>query len=225
MKSHLTSCNRLALIFLLCAISVVRSYAFDLTEDIDATEVDVWELTLEENIGYPEIPNAVSKQIKSLIKQQYEHLQSFYKQFRKQGFEVRLIRNDEVIKITMPADSFFAKDSSNFNIKNGSKYWLTILGYLRITEFYRVIISVHHDNTINGDAANDLTYKRVLAITDWLSLKTVNSRNVIPYSMGNDYPLTKDNSSKNRAKNRRIEIFIFPGKTMIDLAKENKLLR
>lgn len=225
MKSRLISCKRLVLIFLLCAISVAPSFAFDLTEDIDSAEIDVWELTLEENISYPEIPNTVSKQIRPLIKQQYEQLQSFYKQFRKQGFEVRLIRNDELIKITMPADSFFAKNSNNFNIKNGNKYWSAILGYLRITEFYRVIISMHHDNTTNDDAANDLTYKRVLAITDWLSLKTVNARNVIPYSMGNDYPLTKDNSSKSHAKNRRIEVFIFPGKTMIDLAKENKLLR
>ena len=35
------------------------------------------------------------------------------------------------------------------------------------------------------------------------------------YPMGNDQPLVKDNSAKNRALNRRLEIYIVPGTDFI----------
>lgn len=210
------------LCFLLLS-SLIRVQAFELIEDADPDETDVWELTLEENVNYPKIPGDVSKKVKSLINTQYTQLQAKYKDYKKQGFDVRLKRNDEVIKVTMPADQFFGKNAYNFNTKNGERYFAPLLPYLRIKEFYRVVISIHHDNSLSDNEANELTYNRVLSLTDWLSYKSANALGIVPYSMGNDYPVSRDNSSKSRAKNRRIEIFIFPGKTMIDLAKENKL--
>lgn len=226
MKILLTYFNVTKIILSICFLwlsSLTPVNAFELIEDIDPDDVDVWELTIEENINYPKIPEDVSKKIKSLIKGQYSQLQLAYKDLKKQGVDVRLIRSDEVIKVTMPADVFFGKNAYNFNTKNGEKYLEPILQYLRIKEFYRVIVAIHHDNSITDNEARELTYNRVLSLTDWLSYRSANAHGVVPYSMGYDYPITKDNSSKGRTKNRRVEIFILPGKIMIDLAKENKL--
>ena len=41
--------------------------------------------------------------------------------------------------------------------------------------------------------------------------------------MGNDELLTSDKSKKGQKMNRRLEIYIIPGKLMIELATENKL--
>ena len=68
-----------------------------------------------------------------------------------------------------------------------------------------------------------MTYERVLSIVEWSQKKHQNAKYIIPYSMGNDELLTSDKSKKGQKMNRRLEIYIIPGKLMIELATENKL--
>ena len=77
---------------------------------------------------------------------------------------------------------------------------------------------MHHDETLNSSQADEITHKRVFKLIDEIAEMTPNASYVIPYSMGNSYPITK-----NSLKNKRLEIFILPGQTMLELAIENKI--
>ena len=194
-----------------------ESFALDLTIDIDSIDgIDVWDLAIEENVNYPIVPQQMQSQISQHIKTQYEYLKS-------KGYSIKLIRNNEVLMITIPIDSLFRTNMYNYIKKSGEESLCPLIQYLKIKEMYRMILAVHHDDTLSSESADILTYERVLYLIDWLSSKTANANDVIPYSMGNAYPITSDKSSYGREKNRRLEIFIVPGKTMLELADEKKL--
>ena len=63
----------------------------------------------------------------------------------------------------------------------------------------------------------------MLTLADWMQENCVNGINVVPYSMGNEYPIVSNSTKEGRKKNRRLDVYIFPGKTMLDIAKDNKL--
>lgn len=192
----------------------LQSNAFELVEDTDT--IDIWSLSVEENIKYPVVPNDVVAVVKQNINCQYNIL-------KKLGYNVRLVRNNEVIMITIPIDNLFKANVYNEILQQGKKKLEPILPFLRIKEMYRVVLLLHHDNSLSPKDADFITNERVLTLSEWFIAKNNNARNIIPYSMGVDYPVTTNTSKTGREKNRRLEIFILPGQTMIDLAKDNKL--
>ena len=213
MKKH--SKNFKASIFVILFVALIYSSAcaFDFTEDVDPNEIDVWDLVLEENLNYPPIPSDVVSEIRQIIKSDYTKL-------KKLGYDVSLIRNDEVIKITISIDNLFEFDSSEFLVEDGAKYFEPLIPYIRVTDAYRVIMVAHHDFSLESEEAEELTYNRVINIIKWLKTKHANAKNIIPYSMGNDDPLTSDKSKKGQKKNRRLDVYILPGKYIIKYVKE-----
>ena len=218
MKIHLMNFKNNHIIFLILMLIMQTShcFAFEFTEDKDIDEEDVWELNLEDNISYPSIPESLHSVIKKNIEKQYKNL-------KKQGYNVSQVRNDEVIKIVLSVDEIFKTNTSEVSAHNCEKYLNPIIPYLKITDLYRVIFTIHHDNSLNSSDADKLTQARVFSVIDWLQLKHQNAKNIIPYSMGNEDPITMDRSKKAQKKNRRLEIYIIPGKLMVELANENKL--
>ena len=207
-------CTKLFISVVLIIFISLQSNAFELVEDTDT--IDVWSLSVEENIKYPIVPNDVVALVKQNINYQYNNLKEL-------GYNVRLVRNNEVIMITIPIDNLFLSNVYSEILPHGKKRLEPILSIFRIKEMYRVVLLLHHDNSLNPQDADFITNERVLTLSEWFIAKNNNAKNIIPYSMGVDYPITTDTSKKGRAKNRRLEIFILPGQTMIDLAKDNKL--
>lgn len=201
---------------LILMIVVVISYSFDLIENNDAEDINFEELSISENINYPIIPN----ELRSII---IKEIGSQYNQLKKTGYTVNLIRNNEVIQLTIPIDELFDSNSYLKIKDSGTLCLIPILKYLKVKQLYRIIISCHHDRSLTETEADFITKERVLTLADWLSTQSHNAQNVIAYYMGNEYPLVSDLSVKDRKKNRRLEIFLIPGKTMIELAKDNKL--
>ena len=83
-------------LILMLIIQTSHCYAFEFTED-KGFEEDVWELNFGENLLYPSIPTPLHSVISNNIKEQYEKL-------KKQGYNVTLERNGEVIRIVLSAD-------------------------------------------------------------------------------------------------------------------------
>ena len=218
MKKHLIfyKINYKIILFILVSFISCPSYGFDLTVPINSDEIDVWELLLEENICYPNIPVDVSSQVKTKIERQYKSL-------KKKGFNVKLIRNDEVIKLSIPTDDLFDFNSPNLNESSATKYLNHILEYLKYNNLYRIVIAVHHDDSLSPNEAENLTYERAFKLIDWLQIREKNANPIVPYSMGNDMLLTQDSSKKGKKLNRRLEIYIIPGELMFELAREKKL--
>lgn len=201
---------------LILMIVVVISYSFDLIEYNDDEDINFEELSISENIKYPIIPN----ELRSII---IKEIGSQYNQLKKTGYTVNLIRNSEVIQLTISIDELFEPNSYSKIKDSGTLFLIPILKYLKVKQLYRIIISCHHDRSLTEAEADFITKERVLTLADWLSTQSHNAQNVIAYYMGNEYPLVSDLSVKDWKKNRRLEIFLIPGKTMIELAKENKL--
>ena len=99
------------MVVLLIGVFPIRAFAFDLYEDNDT--VDIWELTFEENINYPQVPTSIQSIVKKCIKKEYQNLQ-------KKGLKVKLVRNDEVILVSLPIDTFF-KNNDVENILQGGE--------------------------------------------------------------------------------------------------------
>ena len=52
---------------------------------------------------------------------------------------------------------------------------------------------------------------------------TGNAENVVPYALGPDEPLKPNNSIDNRRQNRRLEVYLVPGKVMVTKAQGGKI--
>lgn len=202
--------------FVILIIVIIISYSFDLIEYNDVEDINFEELSISENINYPIIPNELHPIIIKVIDEQYNQL-------KKMGYTVNRIRNNEAIQLTISIDDLFESNSYSKIKDSGITFLMPILKYLKVKQLYRIIISCHHDKSITETEADFITKERVLTLSDWFSSQSYNAHNVIAYYMGNEYPLVSDLTSKGRKRNRRLEIFLIPGKTMIELARENKL--
>ena len=210
--------KKIAVILLLIIITLAfpnKSKAFNLFENEDCCEIDVWDLTIDDNIKYPNLPVNVATQIKNHIHNEELHL-------KRLGYNTKLIRNDEVIMLNIPIDKLYPNNRTKLQPQNCDKLIKPLSRYLKIKGMYRIIYAVHHDNSSSSADADSITNIRVLEIVDYTGNYVANSATIIPYSMGNDFPLsyiTKENDKNNR----RLEIFIIPGEILIELAAENQL--
>lgn len=132
---------------------------------------------------------------------------------------VEMMRGGEVVIITLDTSDLFYPNETVLK-PNAGKYLNPFLKYLQVPDFYRMVLAVHSDNTGSLLYTDELTNKRAMSIMKWFSEHAACSDYVIPYGIGAAEPLVLNNSMENRAKNRRLEIFLVPGKRMIsDSAK------
>lgn len=135
---------------------------------------------------------------------------------------VEAYRNKEVLLITIPAHLLFAPNDTE--LKNGADDYLApIKRYLKDPDMYRVMLVMHTDNTGSAPYRDTLTEDRVNAVFDWFEHSGVDSRYLFSYAMGDDMPLFPNNSMENRDKNRRLEIYLVPGKKMVEQAKKGRI--
>ena len=80
---------------------------------------------------------------------------------------------------------------------------------------YKIIIAVHTDNTGEDAYADSITASRANSIDDFLNGRMAAiDITTVPYGLGRDEQLVSNDSLKNRAKNRRVEIYIVPTSAM-----------
>lgn len=135
---------------------------------------------------------------------------------------VEAFRNKEVLLITIPAHLLFAPNSTE--LKNGaSDYLAPVRRYLREPDMYRVMLVMHTDNTGSETYRENLTLERVNAVFDWFYHSGSDTRYLFSYALGDDMPLKENNSMENRDKNRRLEIYLVPGKKMLEEAQKGRI--
>lgn len=135
---------------------------------------------------------------------------------------VEAYRNKEVLLITIPANLLFAPNDTV--LKNGaSDYLAPIKRYLKDPDMYRVMLVMHTDNTGSTPYRDKLTEERVNAVFDWFEDSGADTHYLFSYAMGDDMPLYPNDSMDNRDKNRRLEIYLVPGKKMVDQAKKGRI--
>lgn len=202
----------MTVLFIMCPAS---SFARDDDEDI-------YELSLDENLATPEIKN--DKQADRIQEFQYDMAIAF----KRSNYAVEVMRDDEVIVITIPASQLFDPNDTVVN-KVGEALLKPFLRMLKNPGFYKMLLVMHSDNTGSSVYTLNLTRQRVNAIYDWFD-ENGSVDYVVPYALGDTDPvvdennnIVENNSVENRKRNRRLEIFLVPEKTMLQQAKKGTI--
>ena len=195
------------------AAMAVCSFSADAKEKTKKQNIDIYDLSIDDNIAMPEL----EKQAETIKKFQYN--QAIALQKNKQNVE--MTRDGEVIIITIPAGQLFAPNDTVIS-DMGKKSIEPFLGYLKNEGLYKMLLVMHHDNTGSDRYILNLTKARVNAIYDWIS-KNASVEYVVPYALGSIEPLVENNSVANRKFNRRLEIYLVPEVGMIKAAKKKNI--
>jgi outer membrane protein OmpA-like peptidoglycan-associated protein len=176
---------------------------------------DIYEMSLDENLMTPEIKN--DKQADRIQEFQYNMAVAF----KQTNYDVEIMRDDEVIVITIPASQLFDPNDTVLN-KLGEEQLKPFLRMLNNPGFYKLLLVMHSDNTGSSEYTLNLTRQRVNAIFDWFE-ENGSVDYVVPYALGETDPIVDNNSVESRKTNRRLEIFLIPEQTMLQQAKKGRI--
>lgn len=146
----------------------------------------------------------------------------------REGFKLQTYRNKEVILVSIPAKYLFASNEVQL-LDNAGTVLAPFKRYLKDPDTYRVLLVMHTDNTGSETYRDRLTEDRVNAVFEWFEDSGADTSYLFPYAMGDEIPTVEknvtiqNNSYKNREKNRRLEIYLMPGKKMLKQAKKGKI--
>lgn len=150
------------------------------------------------------------------------------------GANVETYRNKEVIIVTIPTDRLFAPN--DVDLKSGAELLLTPLKrYMKAEseDMYRLLMVMHTDNTGSEAYTDKLSLERAEAVFNWFAENGCDTDYLFMRARGASEPnsvsgsiadIVKANDTyEKRADNRRLEIFLIPGKRMVDAAKKGRI--
>ena len=197
----------LAVMALMMAASPLSLYA--------SGDEDIYDMSLDDNWLTPEIKN--DKQAAKIQDFQYE----MAVHFKQANYDVEVMRDNEVIVITIPASVLFEPNDTVLS-KLGETQLQPFLTMLKNPGFYKMLLVMHSDDTGSEAYTLNLTRQRVNNIFDWFE-ENGSVDYVVPYALGDTDPIVKNDSVENRKRNRRLEIYLVPEKTMIQQAKKGSI--
>lgn len=203
--------SRYIILVLMALLMVPASLTLQARDNDD----DIYDMSLDENLVTPEIKN--DKQADKVQAFQYEMALAF----KRTNYEVEVMRDNEVIVITIPASQLFNPNDTVLN-ELGVAQLKPFLSMLTNPGFYKMLLVMHSDNTGSPEYTLNLTRQRVNAVYDWFE-ENGSVDYVVPYALGETDPITDNNSVESRKRNRRLEIFLVPEKTMLQQAKKGNI--
>lgn len=180
----------------------------------NAKKIDIYELSLDQNLATPEIKNKLKDAV-----QDFQYKQAV--ELIKQNYEVELTRDNEVIIVTIPAERLFASNDTVL-AATGPVALKPMLRYLKNPGFYKLLLVMHSDDTGSKAYTVRLTRSRVNAVYDWFDANG-DVDYIVPYALGSNDPLNANDSMEKRRKNRRLEIYIVPNDVMLEQAKRGAI--
>lgn len=136
---------------------------------------------------------------------------------------VETYRNKEVLLVTIPAAKLFAPNDTELR-PDAASLLAPLKRYLKDPDTYRVLLVMHTDNTGTAQYRDRLTEERVHTVGDWFDEQGSDTSFLFTYPYGDDMPLVENNSMANRARNRRLEVYLMPGKKMLEQAKKGRIV-
>lgn len=179
-----------------------------------------------DTLSFIEMINSVDLGEQSEFVQKFQNKEARNKLLSKfngnDGCSVENFRNKEVLLITIPARLLFAPNETLLNDK-APEYLSPFKRYLKQPDTYRVLLVMHTDNTGSPQYRDEITEERVESIFEYFEEQGCNTTFLFPYAMGDDMPIYENDSQMNRDANRRLEIYLMPGKKMLEQAKKGKI--
>ncbi len=205
------------LIFVLVMLSVfclsAKNDYIDPYKEYD--EAIFMDLDIESNLSMPQVPASCAASVRSYINRIATDL-------AKQRYTVDLIRDDEVILVTIPTDDLFLPNDTLLSSTAASRLQPVIKLFAE-PDMYKVLYAVHTDNTGSTTYNMQLSHKRNSSLYDFILDQINEDQIIIPYEYGDTEPVEPNNTREGRKANRRLEIFLMPGPKMIEMAHKRTL--
>ena len=206
--------NNIKTFFLAFALVIAAALPGDALAKKKAV-VDIYELTLDENI---ETPVPENEKIAANIEEfQYE----VAVKLKKHNLDVEMMRHNQVIVVTFPASKLFAPNDTLLT-EEGKLSLKPLLPFIKNAGLYKALLVMHSDNTGSREYTLSLTTRRVNSVFDWVEINAPVDF-VVPYALGETDPAVDNNSVDNRNRNRRLEIFLVPEQNLLNAAAKGKI--
>ena len=179
-----------------------------------------------DTLSFIEMINSVDLGEQSEFIQQFQNKEARNRLLSKfngnNGCSVENVRNKEVLLVTIPARLLFAPNETLLNDK-AADYLSPFKRYLKQPDTYRVLLVMHTDNTGSEQYRDDITEERVESIFEYFEDQGSDTSYLFPYAMSDEMPVVENDSQKNRDINRRLEIYLMPGKKMLEQARKGRI--
>lgn len=206
---RLLTCLAIDVLMACCAVFTVNA---DRVPALDAMSNDELITSLDPGKYAQAVRDAQGKEAKRLINSTYAP---------STGCNVETYRNGEVIIITIPARLLFVPNSDE--LIDGADQWLKPLKKYAMTskpDYFRMLLVMHTDNTGSPTYTDNLSLARVDRVFEEMEELDFDTSYIFPTAAGASDPLYPNNTIQGRSDNRRLEIYLIPGKGMIDTAKK-----
>ena len=199
---------------LIAALYFLPASAID-KDDLAKYHAKIVGMSIDENIEHPDIP-------KKHIEETKRRMASMQASLNTNSFKTeRKERDGMVVMVTIPTASLFENNDTIVAAK-GVNILHTLSRYMKVPDKYKVLVTVHSDDTGTKNYLYGMTQQRAEAIVDFLEDQGVAEGGILPYGVGNDERLSKDSTRKERAKDRRVEIYFVPGPILIENVKAGR---
>lgn len=176
----------------------------------------------EENLAEQEFDNELRSPMVGPKLRSYVHtyMKSIAESLYREGYDVETMREGEVVIAVIPTDLLFAPNDTSL-LPTASRQLEYFKQYAKPDDRFKIVIAVHSDDTGSESYLYDLTERRTVAVLDYLEAIGFNPDNIIGFPKGNSSPIAESTSRDNRAKNRRLEIFIVPSEELLAQARQS----
>lgn len=215
--------NRAIIIAICMLIGTMFSVPISVAQEHEAyshyDEATFMDMDFEPNIATPEVPRENHLLITRYVKKIANSLKSRY--------TVDLMREGEVMVITIPTDELFLPNDTLLYSTSGP----LLAGLEKVLAdpyMWKLVIAMHTDDTGSEYYREFLSRNRLNSVYDWL-MDRMDAGHlpedliVIPFSMASSEPVLPNDTRKNRSKNRRLELYFVPGPEMIEKASRHAL--
>lgn len=176
---------------------------------------EIADMSVDANLVSPDVPKKYVEQVK-------ERMADLCARMKKSGFDADTNeRGGLVVAVTVPVAELFLPNDT-LVAPHGVKPLMTLSRHLKVPDYYKVLITVHSDDTGTEEYLNQLTRSRADNIVRWFEDQGIKTEGIVPYGMGFDEPVSVEPSRTARAQNRRIEIYFVPGPQMIENVKSGR---
>lgn len=205
------------------ALSQNRTTALPTQRTAEERDEDLDALSLAEMLNSVPVDKKCSQLIQKFQTKEARNRLLGKEYTTKNGFNVEFTRNREVLVITIPAEKLFAPNDTLVR-KDAAAVLAPLKRYLKEPDMYRVLLVMHTDNTGSDVYRDRLTEARSAQLFDWFDDQGLDTSYLFSYGMGDEQPLRENNSMTNRAANRRLEVYLVPGKKMVEQAKKGRIV-
>ncbi len=177
------------------------------------------DMDFEPNLATPLVPDKEKPFVR-------EHIAAVAKSL-KGPFTVDLMRDGEVMVVTIPTDNIFLPNDTLLN-DAAERIMKPLFALMKDPMKYKIVAAVHTDDTGNTLYHERLSTARLYSVYDFF-LDMIDDGVVspdivfIPYAMGADDPVEENDTRRHRAANRRLELFFIPGPSLIEQAHKEQL--